>query len=145
MNTEHYRKLERMYLAANVNTQIFDTTTANISEGSAEIGLTVVPKYHHARDAMHGSVYFKLLDDAAFFAINSLVEDVFVLTKSYEIQFIRPVVEGKILATGTHLSDDGKDYIAEAELRNEEGKLVGSGKGIFVKSQLPLVPEIGYK
>ena len=30
MNKEHYRKLERMYLESNVNTKIFDTTTAKI-------------------------------------------------------------------------------------------------------------------
>jgi acyl-coenzyme A thioesterase PaaI-like protein len=40
----------------------------------------VVLPHHHSIHAVHGSVYFKALDDAAFFAVNSLVEDVFVLT-----------------------------------------------------------------
>ena len=101
---EHFGKLERMYLDANINKQTFTTTTVSITKGQAEIGLTVEPKYFHALGAIHGSVSFKLLDDAAFFAVNSIVEDVFVLTKSYEIHFIRPVVEGKIRATGTYLS-----------------------------------------
>ena len=70
MTEEHFRKLERMYLGTKVNTDIFDTITANIYEGGAEIGLTVTDKYYHALDAMHGVVYFKLLDDSAFFAVN---------------------------------------------------------------------------
>lgn len=32
MLTEHYSKLERMYLQANINTMIFDTTTCKISK-----------------------------------------------------------------------------------------------------------------
>jgi acyl-coenzyme A thioesterase PaaI-like protein len=43
-----------------------------------------------------GSVYFKMLDDAAFFAVNSIVEDVFVYTVSLNVQLLRPV------ASGTH-------------------------------------------
>ncbi|WP_420576732.1 PaaI family thioesterase [Ekhidna sp.] len=144
MSEAHYRKLERMYLSANINTQIFDTTTCKISDGEAEIGLTVVPKYFHALNAMHGSIYFKLLDDAAFFAVNSVVEDVFVLTKSFEIHFKRPVIEGKILAKGELIASAGDSYVAKSELLNEAGKVVGYGQGEFVKSKVALSAEIGY-
>ncbi|WP_424962781.1 PaaI family thioesterase [Ekhidna sp.] len=144
MNQEHFDKLERMYLSANVNTELFDTTTAHITKGKAEISLTVEPKYFHALNAMHGSVYFKLLDDAAFFAVNSVVEDAFVLTKSFEIHFKRPVTEGKILATGELISSEGEVFIAKSELLNEAGKVVGYGQGEFVKSKVALSPEIGY-
>ena len=39
----------------------------------------------HAAGAVHGSYYFKVLDDACYFAANSLVSDVFVLTVSFVI------------------------------------------------------------
>lgn len=145
MSEAHYRKLERMYLSANINTQIFDTTTCKISDGEAEIRLTVVPKYFHALNAMHGSIYFKLLDDAAFFAVNSVVKDAFVLTKSFEIHFKRPVVEGRVLAKGKLLSNEGEVFFAKSELLDEAGKVVGYGQGEFVKSKVALAPEIGYK
>ncbi len=141
----HFRKLERMYLAANVNTQIFDTTSCTIGSGKAEIGLTVEPKYFHALNAMHGSVYFKLLDDAAFFAVNSVVEDVFVLTKSFHIHFKRPVIEGRIVATGELIRFGDYIYEAKSQLLNDEGKVVGYGTGEFVKSKTTLSPEIGYQ
>ncbi len=145
MNTEHFRKLERMYLAANINQQLFDTTTCSISKGKSEIGLNVVPRYFHALGALHGSVYFKLLDDAAFFAVNSVVEDVFVLTKTFNIHFKRPIVEGWILARCEHVKSLGDGFEAASELRNEQGKIVGSGSGRFVKSKVALTSEIGYQ
>jgi uncharacterized protein (TIGR00369 family) len=100
MNPLHYKKLEHMYLQANVNTMIYDTTTCSISKEYAEIGLEISEKYFHALGAIHGSVYFKLLDDASFFAVNSIVEDVFVLTSSFNINLIRPASHGLIKAVG---------------------------------------------
>lgn len=145
MNTEHFRKLEKMYLQANVNTMIFDTTTAEISEGKAEIGLTVSEKYFHALGAMHGSVYFKLLDDSAFFAVSSIVEDVFVLTTSFNIHMIRPVTSGIIKAVGEVRYKSKNLFVAESKLFNEAGKEVGFGTGNFAKSKIGLSEKIGYK
>ena len=62
--------------------------------------LLLKEKYFHALGAIHGSVYFKLLDDAAFFAASSIVEDVFVLTTSFTINITKPVSQGTIKAIG---------------------------------------------
>jgi len=97
----HYRKLENMYLkGAHINTELFETTTMIVWEESAVITLNVSPKYFHAAGAMHGSVYFKLLDDASFFSVQSLVEDVFVLTTTFNIHMLRPVNSGVIRSEG---------------------------------------------
>ncbi|MEO9965743.1 MAG: PaaI family thioesterase [Reichenbachiella sp.] len=142
---QHYTKLERMYLGANVNTQIFDTTTVCITEKTAEIGLTITDKYFHALGATHGSIYFKLLDDAAFFAVSSIVTDVFVLTTSFNINLIRPVSSGKIKAIGKVGFESKNLYTAESTLFNESGKEIGFGTGNFAKSKIALTEEIGYK
>ena len=113
MNQDHFSKLERMYLQANINTAIFDSTTVKISEGTAEIGLTISEKYFHALGAIHGSVYFKLLDDASFFAVNSIIEDTFVLTTSFNINIIRPVNSGKIKAVGKVRYQSKRMLVAE--------------------------------
>ncbi|HAP69092.1 MAG TPA: thioesterase [Flavobacteriales bacterium] len=145
MTQTHFQKLERMYLVANIQKLMFETTTINISEGEAEVGLTVQEKYHHAGAAMHGAVYFKLLDDAAYFAANSVIEDVFLLTSSFNVNLIRPVVSGKIRAIGKLKSQSKNLLIAEATIYNEEGKEVAFGTGTFMKSGVVLTPEIGYK
>ncbi len=133
-----------MYLSANINAMIYDTTTIDIREGEADIGLTLSEKYHHALGGMHGSVYFKLLDDACFFAVNSLVEDVFVLTTSFEIQLKRPVSEGKIIARGIVTEPGEKIFHARAVLYNDAQKEIARGSGTFVKSNELLSPDIGY-
>ena len=75
---DHFRRLERMYRAAPANE--YFRPDISIEEGTAEVRLVVRPDFFHAASAVHGSVYFKLLDDATFFAASSLVDDVFVLT-----------------------------------------------------------------
>ena len=90
-----------MYLKANINTDLYASTTVNIKNGYSEVGLTISKNYFHALGAIHGSVYFKLLDDAAFWAVNSIVHDVFCLTTSFNIHITKPVSSGKLLAKGT--------------------------------------------
>lgn len=144
MTQDHFNKLENMYLKAKIQTKIYDTTTIKISEASTEIGLTIDEKYFHALDAIHGSVYFKLLDDAAFFAVNSIVTDVFVLTTSFNINLVRPATEGKLKAVGKVKFKSRNLFVAEAHLYNEQGKVIGFGTGNFVKSKVKLSEEIGY-
>ena len=145
MNEEHYRKLERMYLNANLNKHYYDTTTIDIKHEEASISLEIHEKYFHALGAIHGSVYFKLLDDAAFFAVNSMVEDVFVLTTNFNIQLIRPANKGKIIASGKVKFTSQNLWVAESSLVNERGKEIGFGSGNFMRSKVALSEEIGYK
>ena len=145
MNQEHFKKLERMYLQANINTFIYDTTTITISNKHAEIGLAISEKYFHALGAIHGSVYFKLLDDAAIFAVSSIVEDVFVLTTSFNLNIIRPATTGLIKAVGEVRFQSKNLFVAESRLLNEEGKEIVFGTGNFAKSKIALSEQIGYK
>jgi uncharacterized protein (TIGR00369 family) len=139
---EHFRKLERMYHGAPIN-QIYEPTI-RIANGTAELELPVKPELFHAAHALHGSVYFKALDDAAFFAVSSLVTDVFVLTASYNIYLTRPVTEGVLHATGRVVHRSRSLFLAEAELFNEEKRLVARGNGSFMRSTIALTPQVGY-
>ena len=145
MDTEHYRKLETMYLGANVNTKIFDTTTCKIEAEKATITLDISESYFHALGAIHGTVYFKMLDDAAYFAVSSVVKSCFMLTSSFNINILRPVSKGKLTAIGTIRYKSSSIFAAEAKLYNQEGKEVAFGTGNFAKSKLLLSEDVGYK
>ena len=56
-NEEHYRKLERMYLAAPINE--FFKPAIQIGRGTAEITVSVDRRFFHAAQAAHGSVYLR--------------------------------------------------------------------------------------
>jgi len=141
----HYGKLERMYLSAPVNNQLYQGITIAISHEKAELTLKVVEKYFHAANAIHGSIYFKLLDDAAFFAVNSIVKDVFVYTVSFNVQLLRPVSNGIIKSVGELKFKSANLFIADSTLFDESNKLVGRGSGNFMRSKIELTENIGYK
>jgi len=141
-NEEHYRRLERMYLAAPINE--FFKPTIEIGKGTAEIKVKVDSRFFHAAQAAHGAVYFKSLDDAAFFAVSSLVEDRFVLTSSFNLYMLAPVSAGVIRAVGKVVSGGGSSFLAESVLYNDEQIEIARGSGMFIKSKVPLEPEMGY-
>ena len=142
---DHYRKLERMYLSAPVNDIVYKGITIEISDGKAELSLQIDPKFFHAANAIHGSVYFKMLDDAAFFAVNSTVTDVFVYTVSFNIQLLRPVSGGIIRSMGELKFKSTNLFIADSNLFDEKNKLIGRGSGSFMRSKIELAENIGYK
>lgn len=138
----HYRKLERMYMGAPVNE--YFRPTISITEGEAEVRVAVRREFFHAAHAVHGSVYFKALDDATFFAANSLVTDVFVLTASFNIYLLRPISEGTLIARGRVVNRSKRLLIAEGVVVDERGKDIARGSGTFLPSTSALSEDIGY-
>ncbi|TAL39731.1 MAG: PaaI family thioesterase [Alphaproteobacteria bacterium] len=143
-NTQHYHRLERMHHNAPCNLSYYPDLRISVSEGKAEITLPVRSEYFHAAKAVHGFVYFKLLDEAGFYAANSLVEDVFVLTTDFHTNLLRPVTTGTLRAVGQVVHQSKSQILAEAVLYNAEGKQIARGSGTFVKGQTLLNADIGY-
>ena len=141
---DHYRKLEQLYLSANVQ-DLFNGSSISVGHSKAELTLPVDPKYFHGAQAMHGATYFKLLDDAAYFAVASLVQDVFIVTSSFQLNLLRPVNSGTLSAVGTVRSAAKNLFIAEATLYNERGKEVAFGTGQFMRTTQPWDSLEGYK
>jgi uncharacterized protein (TIGR00369 family) len=139
---EHFRKLERMYAAAPINAWF--KPTLRVSAAEAEVRIPVRPDFHHSAGAVHGSLYFKALDDATFFAANSLVDDAFVLTARFELDLLRPVVTGELRAVAKVTERGERRITAEGELFDAEGKVIARGKGSFALSKIPLTPAVHY-
>jgi len=142
-NEDHCRKLENMYVNAPVND--YYQPVIKVSEGSAEINIQAEEKYFHAGNAVHGHVYFKMLDDACVFAAMSLVENIFVYTASLNTHLLRPVNRGKITSKGKIIFTSKNLWVAEATLYNQDNKPIAHGTGNFVKSKIELTEDIGYK
>jgi len=142
--SEHFRRLERMYAAAPIN-QYFAPRLHIPEAGVAELRLTIRPDFHHAARAAHGAVYFKVLDDATFFAANSLVEDMFVVTVSFNIYLTRPVSEGEIVGRGRVVSRSKRLYLAEGVLEDERGREIARGSGTFMPSTVSLTELSAYR
>jgi uncharacterized protein (TIGR00369 family) len=108
--------------------------TLKISEGAAELTYPVSTDFFHKMEALHGSVYFKMLDDAAYFAVNSIVPGYFVLMTSFSIDLLRPVTKGTLTTEGTVVFSSNSLWVAEAVLLDERQRKIAKGTGRFVKS-----------
>lgn len=131
-----------MYLEAPINS-IF-TPSIKVSRGASEVIISLNSGYHHAAGALHGSILFKMLDDSAYFAVNSIVTDVCVLTASFNVYFLRPVKDGVLKAGGRVVQPSRHLFLAESEVRDEKGRVVAKGSGHFAKSSIALDSCPGY-
>ena len=139
----HHRALERLYRSAPVNT-LFASELAIEGEGRARIGFDITEDVFHAAGAAHGTIYFKMLDDAAFYAANTLVTDRFLLTTSFNLHFTKPVRTGRVVAEGRWISGRRRVFVAESRLVDAEGDEIGRGTGTFMRSRIALSGLPGY-
>ena len=139
----HFRALESLYRTAPIN-RLFPSTLTIVEPGFARIRFEVDARVHHAAGAAHGTSYFKMLDDAAFYAANSLVSDTFLLTTAFNLLFTRPIVAGPIVAEGRWISGKRRVYVADARLIDADGEECARGTGTFMRSRIPLASLPGY-
>ncbi|MBK8487540.1 MAG: PaaI family thioesterase [Bacteroidetes bacterium] len=133
----HYRRLEQMFLKAPV-TQLFKNSSIEIAPNKCMITWNVDSHFFHAGKSLHGAAYFKMLDDAAYFAAASLNDVQFILTKTFQVKFIRPVTGGLITAEGVAKRDANGFIKATSILRSQDNKILARSEGVFAVSKLLL-------
>ena len=139
----HFRALESLYAAAPINA-MFDSKLELVEAGRARISFAIEPDHYHAGGAAHGTSYFKMLDDAAFYACNSLVTDRFLLTTAFNLLFTRPLKAGPVVAEGRWISGQRRVFVGEARLIDADGEEAARGTGTFMRSSIPLAGLPGY-
>lgn len=132
----HFRRLEALYQEARVN-QEADPPRMEVEQGRARVRYMSGASQHHGGGAVHGSVLFRLLDDAAFFAVNSVVRDAMVLTVQFEIHFARPVEAGELIAIGELRTPGRQLFRADSSIYDGKGRELAYGRGSFTKSKMP--------
>ena len=140
----HFRALEGLYRSAPVN-RLFESRIVIPQAGRSEIAFTVDPQIFHAANAAHGTLYFKMLDDAAFYAANSLVTDRFLLTTAFNLHFTKPLRGGEARAEGRWISGKRRVFVAEARIVDGDGEECARGTGTFLRSHIGLSGLSGYR
>ena len=124
-----------MYRLAPVNADDRFAARVRLGESSATVTMPPKPEYHHAAGALHGCNYFKMLDDAAFFAAQSTNQNNFVVTTSFTTYITRPVVASEdipVLTAFGKVTNVSKSLIlAEASMCLPDGTEVARGSGTF--------------
>lgn len=133
----HFERLLAIYDAAPIHS-FYEGLEMALSTKKCEISLPLKPSYFHAGMSAHGSVYFKLLDDAAYFACQTEIEDYFIVTTNFNLNLLRPLTKGIIKAVGEVDFMSLNLFTASARLYDEKGRLCATGQGSFMKSKLHL-------
>lgn len=139
----HFRALESLYAAAPIN-RLFASELHIDAPGISRIRFEIGEEHHHAAGAAHGTAYFKMLDDAAFYAANSLVTDRFLLTTQFSLLFTKPIKSGPVTAEGRWISGQRRVFVAEARLVDGDGEEAARGTGTFMRSRIALATLPGY-
>ena len=139
----HHRALESLYRSAPIN-HSFPSRLQIVADGIARIHFDVSADHFHAAGALHGTAYFKMLDDAAFYAVNSLVSDRFVLTTAFNLLFTKPIIAGPVVAEGRWISGRKRIFVGDARLIDADGDEAARGTGTFMRSHIRLSSLPGY-
>jgi uncharacterized protein (TIGR00369 family) len=140
----HFRALESLYRSAPIN-GLFGSSIDIAEPGLARIRFEVGADTYHAAGAAHGTLYFKMMDDAAFYACNSMVSDRFLLTTAFNLMFTRPIKSGEVIAEGRWISGRRRVFVGEARLLLPDGDEAARGTGTFMRSHIPLSSLDGYR
>ena len=140
----HLRGLESLYASAPIN-RLFVSRLVLSAAGRSEIDFVVAPDAYHAAGAAHGTLYFKMLDDAAFYAANALVSDRFLLTTAFNLHFTKPLKAGPGRAEGRWISGRRRVFVAEARIVDSSGEECARGTGTFLRSHIALSSLEGYR
>jgi uncharacterized protein (TIGR00369 family) len=140
----HFDALQSLYAAAPIN-RLFASRLEVVESGLARIHFEVDERVFHAAGAAHGTIYFKMLDDAAFYAANTLVSDRFLLTTAFNLLLTRPVKAGPLIAEGRWVSGRRRVLVGDSRLIDAEGEEVARGTGTFMRSHIPLSSLPGYR
>jgi len=140
----HLRALEALYDSAPINL-LFESRIELPKAGQSLIRFDVKGDAFHAANAAHGTLYFKMLDDAAFYAANGLVSDRFLLTTAFNLHFTKPLKNGVAVAEGRWISGRRRVFVAEARIVDSTGEECARGTGTFLRSHIALTSLKGYR
>lgn len=101
--------------------------------------------FWHSAQALHGSLYFKGLDDAAYFAANSVELGFLVLTARFEIELLGMIRCEDVRSVGFFERREGRKIWARSEQFDDQGQLVARGSGLFIVGNIPLNEDVNYK
>ena len=68
-----------------------------------------------------------------------------MLTTSFTSFITRPVSDGEMVAVGKVVNSNKSQWIAESVVYDGEGREIGRGNGVFVRSKIQLMKTPGYK
>ena len=121
----------------------------DIGNGYSVLEIDIENKHLQPFGFIHGGVFSSIIDAAAFWAVYCSIEDqnAGMTTIDLKLNYLAPATSGKLIVKGRQIKLGKTLGYAEAEVRNEQGKILSHGtstlmvlpgKGLNSKWSLPL-------
>lgn len=100
----------------------------SVDLGRAVVELEVTPRHHNPMGTLHGGVMCDIADAAMGIAYRTSVgDDDGFTTVELKMNFLRPVVSGRVRATGRLVKGGRRLGLVECDVTDAEGRLVAKG------------------
>jgi len=101
--------------------------------GTYHLEITVDQKHRQPFGFVHGGVIGSLIDAATFWAVFPQVErEVGLTTIELKVNYLAPVMEGRLLAEGKCIKKGKTLALGEAYVRNDKGGLIAHGTSTMI-------------
>jgi len=133
MKEEREEELLNMFHARAPISRYFGMRLSFAEDGSAIVDLPHNPNLDHALGGVHGGVYATMLDTAGWFAVAlARADSSWVVTSEITVRNLEPVERMSLRAIGKLIRQGKRQDVAEMQLLDEEGRLVGHATGAFM-------------
>ncbi len=101
--------------------------------GVGSVSLTIRPQHLQNAGNVHGGLIAALADTAFFRAVRSLLgPGERTATVEMKVNFLAPAQSGRLTATATVLSNDGRLMVVEAAVTGEDETIVAQALGTYL-------------
>lgn len=112
---------------------LLSMTLSGIEMGKSTLEIDVQNKHLQPFGAVHGGVFASIIDAAAFWAVFQEVdEDLTMTTVDLKVNYLAPAQDGKLIARGRRIKVGKTLALAEAEVSNQQGKVLAHGTSILM-------------
>ncbi|HSP81434.1 MAG TPA: PaaI family thioesterase [Myxococcaceae bacterium] len=132
-----YEALMKILPLAPIN-KLYQPRNLVVRKGEASLEMPVLEAFYNGGHLLHGSAYFKGLDETAWFAANSLAGQFALATTSFNTYILRSVRKGNLQVRARVISATQNLVIVESDMFNDSDTLVARGSGTFQPTQIPI-------
>lgn len=134
---ELWARLSKLLPFAPIN-KLYQPHNLQVGRGTASLEMPVLPQFFNGGMTVHGSVFFKGLDETAWFAANSLASEFAFATTSFSTYLLRLVRKGNLQVKAHVVSATKNLVVVDAEMFNDGDAVVAKGTGTFQPTSIPI-------
>jgi len=120
--------------------KLISMSIIELGEGTSRLEIALGEKHLQPFGMVHGGVFSSLIDASAFWAVFPLLDEGLGLTTvEMKLNYLSPVLQGKMVAKGQCLKLGKTLALGQSEIRDQEGRLLAHGTAtLMVLSGLTL-------